>query len=183
MSASFPLSTSWFRISCIESSVVVILRSERRELMRLEIAIAVLAGCLLSCTSSINSNQRALEGHGVLPPVTALSGPQGERSLRFALRAESPELSSRMLFNAEDADLRVSVREYSVSPHKSSTIPKSANDSVLEMWTDRGVLNIGGHKQDWKQGEMLTVRAGSSIELMNPTDRELIARLYLVEAR
>jgi hypothetical protein len=163
--------------------VVVNLRSERREFMRLDIVIALLAGCLVGCTSSINSNQRALEGHGVLPPVAEMSGPQGERSPRFALRAESPEMSSRMLFSAEDGDLRVSVREYSVSPHSSSTISKSANDSVLEMWTDRGVLTFGGHKHDWKQGEMLAVRAGSSIELTNPTDRELVARLYSVEAR
>jgi|SRR5208337_512365 len=151
--------------------------------MRLQIAVAVLAGCLVGCTSSIDRNKRASEGHGVLPPVTTLSGPQAESSPRFAFHSESQELSSRLLFEADDADLRLSVREYSVSPHKSCTISKSENDAVLEMWTDRGSVTIGERTQDWKQGEMLTVPAGSSIELANPTDRELVARLYSVEAR
>ena len=126
---------------------------------------------------------RYLEGHGVLPPVTTLSGPQAESSFRIAFRAESSELSSRILFTAQDADLRVSVREFNVSPHNSSTIPKSPNDAVVEMWTDRGEITIGGRKQDWKQGEMVALPAGSSLELTNPTNRELVIRLYAVEGR
>jgi len=44
-------------------------------------------------------------------------------------------------------------------------------------------LMIGDKEQTWKQGARLTVAAGIPIQVANPTDRELIIRLHILEAK
>jgi hypothetical protein len=148
------------------------------------VIVAILASCLLGCTSSSDVNKRAPEGHGILPPIAQRSAPLLETGRRFAFHAESVDLSSRVLFQTDkDADFVVSVREYGLSPHEDISMAPSESDRVLEMWTDQGGLKIGGKAQEWRQGQMVMVPLGSSIELSNPTDRDLVIRLYAAETR
>lgn len=162
-----------------------LVRQQRRRVVApVFVVVGILVSCLAGCTSSGDVNQRAPEGRGVLPPVARPSSPMPAAAPRFFFRAESTDLSSRVLFQTDEtADFRATVNEYSLSPNKHALLATSKSDRVLEMWTDHGELKLGGRPQEWKQGQMMMVPAGASIELTNPTNRELVVRLYVAEAR
>jgi hypothetical protein len=155
--------------------------------MRLRILFAaLLAICLAGCNSQNLLDQRAPEGHGLLPRPTIPLTPPRRALANYAFQALSPasDLSSRVLFETDEGpNSRVRVSEYSLPPHKGPSSARTEGATVLEMWTDQGTLKIGGHVQDWKQGGTLMVPDGAPVELTNPTDRELIIRIYTVEAK
>jgi hypothetical protein len=129
------------------------------------------------------SNKLAAEGRGTLPsPVTIQGKLTGAPN--YAFLSDSAELSSRVVFETEeDPNFNIRIRDYSVPPGRGPVGITSANVAILEMRTDRGTLEIGKSPQTWNQGGTATVPAGTPIQLTNPTDRELIIRLYYVEGK
>ncbi len=49
--------------------------------------------------------------------------------------------------------------------------------------TDGGTLIVGNREQEWKAGATLMVPARVPIHLANPTNRELIVRLHILEGK
>jgi hypothetical protein len=103
---------------------------------------------------------------------------------RYAFDGGAAKSSSRVLFEtADDPSFMIRVRDVSVPPGPDPVAVSLPATAALEMRTDRGRLKVGLNEQEWKQGATVMVPAGVPIELQNPTDRELIVRLYLVEAK
>jgi hypothetical protein len=144
----------------------------------------IFAVVLAGCKSQGVFSKRAKEGHGLLPRPATLSGPTVEITPTHAFIQESPNLYSRVLFETDEGgDFTIQIREYSLPPHQGLTTIHTAGDAILELRTDRGRLMIGDKEQTWKQGAMLAVATGIPIQVANPTDRELIIRLHILEAK
>jgi hypothetical protein len=93
-------------------------------------------------------------------------------------------MSSRDLFEtSDDPSFTFRVRELSLPPGQALIDAAFAVPVFLEMRTHRGTLRIGGSPQDWKQGAIVSVPANAPIELGNPTERELIVRVYMAEPK
>jgi hypothetical protein len=136
-----------------------------------------------SCGSRDLSNKRAIEGRGLLERPVAVQS-LAAVAPAHAFHAESLDLSSRELFEtSENPKFTLRVREFSLPPRRGPISTTFTTPVFLEMRTDRGTLKIGGNPQLWKQGALVTVPAHAPIELGNPTDRELIVRLYIAEAK
>ena len=146
--------------------------------------IFVIMGMLVACSSDGLSDKRAKEGHGLLARPSTLSGTsRGVRS-SFAFHQESPNLYSRVLFDTDEGlDFRFQVREFCLPAHEELTTIQVEGDAVLEMRTDHGRLIVGNREQEWKPGATLMVAARVPVQVANPTDRELIVRLHIVEGK
>lgn len=146
--------------------------------------ISVLAAMLVACSSDGVSNRRAKEGHGLLARPSTVSGVERGIASRFAFRQESSDLYSRVLFDTDEApDSRLQVREFCLPAHEGPTTIRVAGDALLEMRTDRGTLIVGNREKEWKPGATLMVPARVPVQVSNPTGRELIVRLYILEAK
>jgi len=146
--------------------------------------IFAIAGMLVAWSSDGLSDRRAKEGHGLLARPSTLSGvPRGAVS-SYAFHQESPDLYSRVLFDTDEApDFRFQVREFCLPPHEGLTRIQVEGDALLEMRTDGGTLIVGNREQEWKAGATLMVPARVPIHLANPTNRELIVRLHILEGK
>ncbi len=143
-----------------------------------------LAAVVLACGCQELFNQRAKEGHGVLARPSALSGGSTGVASKFAFRQESPHVYSRVLFEtAEASDFNFRIQEFSLPPRQGLTTIHLHGDALLEMRTDHGTLIIGNKEQVWKQGATLLIPAEVPFQLANPTDRELIVRLDVLEGK
>lgn len=150
---------------------------------RLLIASFALA-LLVSCNSQSSTDQRAAEGHGALPRPSAMSENRGGMRPRHALAPQDSGIFSRIVFETnEGPDFKVEVRDLSLPPGATTSTRSQSQTTVLEMLTDRGMVKIGGQSAEWQQEGDIVVPPGVPIELQNPTERELLVRLYLVEAK
>jgi len=146
--------------------------------------IWALSGMLVACSTDGLSDRRAKEGHGLLARPSALSVvPRGAVS-SYSFHQESPDVYSRVLFETDEApDFRFQVREFCLPPHAGPATIQVDGDALLEMRTDRGTLVIGNQEQQWKPATSLMVPARAPVRLANPTDRELIVRLHILEGK
>lgn len=153
-------------------------------------AVLASAGC-----SQKESASRAVEGRGLLPRPSELKNPEtlsvpASHAFRplssklFASSTSRDELFSRDLFEtSEGGNFTFRVQELSVPPGQGPVGTTFQVSTLLEMRSPRGLLRIGGSNEAWKQDAIIGVPAGAAIELTNPTDRELIVRLYFTEAK
>jgi hypothetical protein len=103
---------------------------------------------------------------------------------RHALAPQDSGIFSRTVFEMnESPDFKVEIRDLSLPPGAKSSTRSQSETTVLEMRTDRGMVKIGEQSAEWQQDGDIVVPPGVPIELQNPTERELLVRLYLVEAK
>jgi hypothetical protein len=149
--------------------------------------ISILAAgvALVACSPGGQSDKRASQGHGLLPRPSTLSEHTARVGLNsYAFHEESPAVYTRVLFDTDAApDFRLQVREFSLPARQELTTVHVKGDALLEMRTDHGRLMIGDREQEWKQGATVMVPSEVPIRLANPTSRELIVRLHVLESK
>ncbi len=155
----------------------------RRHFGPIMLVLMVAEALLSGCQSQDVSNRRAAEGRGILERPTAVQNVVRPRRARAFQQASADSLS-RDLFDADDqGKVGIHVRELCLPPGKGPVTTSWPSVALLEMRTDRGTLKIAGKPQEWKQGSIVMVPPDAQVELTNPTDRELIVRLDVVEVK
>lgn len=157
---------------------------KRRTRLETTPLIAIAVAFFVGCGSRDRFHIRATEGRGLLPRPAMASNSSAGPAPMYVFHKESSGLFSRLIFETdEDPRLKISVREFSLPPGRGPVTLSFAGAAVLEMRTDRGRLSLGAQPEDWRQGTSIMVPEGTPIGLANPTDRELIVRLCVLEAK
>jgi hypothetical protein len=143
---------------------------------------ALLAGANFGCKSEQPLDKPAVQGRGLLPPVSA-QGKLYSAFVKNTFQAESNGLGTRILFHTQGESFKVTVRELMLPPQTGPLSVERLGPAVLEMRTEKGSLKIDKKKQRWTQGGTVMISGSSSIELTNSTERELVVRLYVLEAK
>jgi hypothetical protein len=133
-----------------------------------------------SCQNPVN--QRAPEGHGILPPPTAGPVQLSKVASQYAFVADTSGLFSRTVFETtRDTNFNIAIRDFSVPPKTGPLNLRLTGAAALEMRSGQGIIKIANESTELRQDSIVRVPVGASIELINPSDRELILRVYLVE--
>lgn len=142
------------------------------------LAVPLLLSVVLAC------NQKAQEGHGLLPPAPADQSVSANSSpAPFDQSLGKAAFARTVLHTAGPANIDVTVRDAIVGPHGDAQLPDSAGPVIVDLLSGKGSAAAGGKTLDLSSQQPASFPAGAAVTLNNSGDSPLVVRLYMLEGK
>src|SRR5215469_11992641 len=151
------------------------------------LALGVAATVIISAWAGLACAQEmrlAPEGRGLLPkPAEMPATLQGVPPPHPFTPDQSGGLSRTVFETDEDPNFKIVIRDFSFPPDKqphSVTLPSAA---LLHLLDEPGEISIAKRRLVLTAGARTVVPAGAPIEVMNRSERAIVVRAFIVEAK
>jgi hypothetical protein len=142
------------------------------------LAAFVFLSTLLAC------NQKALEGHGLLPPAPADQTTSAvPPPSPFDQTLGNAGFTRTVLHTAGPANIDVTVRDAIVGPRAEAQLPAAAGPILIDLRSGAGSAIANGKTLDLSSQEPASLPAGVTITLKNGGNTPLVVRLYFLEGK
>jgi hypothetical protein len=142
------------------------------------LAVPLLFSVVLAC------NQKAQEGHGLLPPAPADQTTSANSSpAPFDQPLGKAAFARTVLHTAGPANIDVTVRDAIVGPHGEVELPDSGGPVIVDLLSGKGSAAAGGKMLDLSSQQPASFPAGAAVTLKNSGDSPLVVRLYMLEGK
>ena len=142
------------------------------------LAVPLLLSVVLAC------NQKAQEGHGLLPPAPADQTTSATPApTPFDQTLGNAAFARTRLHTSGPANIDVTVRDAVVGPRAEAQLEASAGPIIVDLLSGAGSAAAGGKTADLSSQNPASFPAGTALTLKNSGDAPLVVRLYVLEGK